>query len=197
MCHLLQPLSAKLRHSFLLRWVLANVVGWVAALHLLGRAAVSDNFVIVAVGLAGVLIIGLAQWWVLGEHLTIGLWWVIGTAIAILVSAFLNYIITSLILYERGIDRTLQYLIGGGTVGLLMAFSQWLILRRYFGRLVFWITANTLGGALCAAISLPLTLSRSLAGAAILGLLTGYALIAMGRANQPENHYKPIDEYAD
>ena len=194
MRRLLQPLSNRLQHSFLLRWVLANVVGWVVALHLLGRAAISDQFMIViAVGLAGVLVIGVAQWWVLGEHLTIGLWWIIGTAIAIIVAALIEFAASPLL---PELDERMRYLLLGGVAGLLMAIVQWLILRRYFGRFTFWITANLLGGALCAAMSLPLALSRSLLGAAVLGLLTGYALILMGRAAQTETHYNPIDDYS-
>ena len=93
------------------------------------------------------------------------------------------------------LNESLRYLLLGGVAGLLMAASQWLILRRYFGRLGLWIAANLLGGALCAVISLPLTVSRSLLGAAVLGLLTGYALIIMGRTSRAETHYNPIDDY--
>lgn len=193
MRRLLQLLSNKLQHSFLLRWVLANVVGWVAALHLLGRAAISDHFMIViGVGLAGVLVIGVAQWWVLGEHLTVGFWWIIATGLAIIAAALIEFAASPLL---PELDERLRYLLLGSIAGLLMAVAQWLILRRFFGRFVFWMMANLVGGALCAAVSLPLTLPRSLFGAAVLGLLTGYALIVMGRTQQAVTHHNPIDEY--
>lgn len=186
MRRLLQPMLSAIHHSFLLRWILVNLAGWAAALHLLGLAVRNDAIiVVVAFGLAGVLFIALAQWWVLRVYLAVGLWWVLVTTLAVLLGGLLDLLATPI---TTALTQSLHYTLLGALVGLLIGWCQWLILRRFFGRQMLWLFANLLGGALCASISLPLNFSRSLLGAALLGLITGYALLVMGRSGRGYAH---------
>ncbi|MEZ4668927.1 MAG: hypothetical protein R3E39_13555 [Anaerolineae bacterium] len=181
MRHLFTALTDYLRGSFLMQWLLANVLGWTLSLHLLGLAVRNNSILLIIVyGTAGVLVSGIAQWWVLADHLPISWSWIMVTAAAVAGSGVLNFGLSFITLR---FEDLVQHILVGGFAGLLMGIIQSFLLRRHFRMLRLWIAVNLIGGASCALISLPLVLTHALLGAAVLGLLTGYALLIMGRAS--------------
>jgi len=172
MNHLLNWLLGR----FMLRWVLANVVGWLACLYLT-RVRIEAVLIIALLEALGAFGLGLAQRWALRRFIHIGWWWVFDTLLGVLCGVTLAYFVAPLL---DGLWFKWQNLIIGALVGLVLGAAQWLVLGRYFrgGRL--WISANLVGGALCGFLSLPLTPQGALLGGVALGLITGWALLRVG-----------------
>jgi len=183
----------ELRERFLLRWVLANIVGWTVGLYF----GVLNPICFAATGIVAGLVLGASQWWALrstpfGIHLAenetnipniptrisqnarhwIGFTFA-GAAIGLIPAAVLGAI---LFLFASG----LAGLLAGAALGLAVGIGQWLILRRVSQQVALWLLVNTIGGAICGLLTitpivrgLPLGL---LAGSALFGYLTGRVL---------------------
>lgn len=162
-----------LSESFLLRWTLANLVGWAVGLYT--SAWTLRSPVICLNGALAAACIGLAQWLVLRRDYGFPGRWVLlaalGGALGVLPAFFL--IIT--FIWGGGMFAALLGLSFGAALGGM----QWLILRPY-PRAEWWILASGVGGALGGLLSvttiiggLPLGL---LLGGALYGLVTGKAL---------------------
>lgn len=170
----MHPLRETFEHHFLLRWTLANLVGWTIGLYV-GAWTLRSPLICLNGGLAAACI-GLAQWLVLREKYSIPRKWIwfsiIGGALGIL-PAFL--LIITVIFGGLESFATLT----GMSFGIGLGGMQWSLLRSY-PHAEWWIPACGLGGALGGWLSvttiingLPLGL---LLGAALFGLITGYAL---------------------
>lgn len=190
------------RDHFLLRWILANVLGWTIGLYL----GFWNPICFLGAGVVAGLTLGLAQWWVLsgvsspllshgfeGGHpqgrpypndvtgrdtqLRVRYRWIwmtlISTAIGMLPALVIGFLLS---LWSLAVGLLVSGAILGGAVG----FGQWTILRHTLDQPERWIMANVLGGAVCGLLTaipiirgLPLGL---LLGAAIYGYITGRAL---------------------
>ncbi|MEO8610973.1 MAG: hypothetical protein ABI690_23955 [Chloroflexota bacterium] len=186
---------ARLRASFMLRWVLANVVGWGVGLYLTAWS-LSPLTLCMGGAVAG-LCLGWAQWWALkvphppapspydgeGEQkieispVTVGRDWIGLTAAGALVGA--------LPAAGAGIVVSLGWGLGIALVGAIfgagVGFAQWYILQRAMSRAGWWIAANAVGGGLCALLTLAPILRGLpiglLLGTALYGYVTGRVLV--------------------
>jgi hypothetical protein len=170
----MHQLRETLQQHFLLRWTLVNLVGWSVGL-LLGAWTLRSPLICLNGGLAAACI-GLAQWLVLRQDYAIARKWimysVIGGALGIIPAFFL---VITIIFGGLESFATLTGMVFGIGIGGM----QWLMLRVY-PHSEWWIPACGLGGGLGGLLSvttiingLPLGL---LLGAALFGLITGYAL---------------------
>lgn len=182
----------ELRQRFLLRWVLANVVGWTVGLY----AGVLNPVCFAGTGIIAGLVLGAAQWWALrGSPLLEASQlaqpeptdppqpsrrWItltfIGAAVGLVPAAIIGGLV---ILFANGVAA----LLAGGLLGMAVGLAQWTLLRQISQRAALWLAVNTLGGAACGLLTiipiirgLPLGL---LAGAALFGYATGRVLEVM------------------
>lgn len=171
---LLDRFRDQLRRSFLLRWVLANVVGWTLGLYLT-TISINSWVVILLASLAYGAVVGAAQGYVLRHYPSVQLdGWLIysfyggvcGTVVSLVF--ILPYLLSA--------DRLLAVVIGG-LIGASLGVWQSFLLS---GAARWWIGANLVGGALCGWLTtfqfirgLPIGL---MLGAAIFGYITGRAL---------------------
>ncbi|MBZ0287942.1 MAG: hypothetical protein K8I30_10035 [Anaerolineae bacterium] len=186
---------ARLRASFMLRWVLANAAGWSAGLYL-GVWSISPVTLCLGGAITGICL-GWAQWWALkvphplahspfdGEEeadfeaspITVGRDWIGLTAAGALVGALPAKGIGLVVSLGWGLGIALVGAIFGAGVGL----AQWYILTRGMRRAGWWIAANAAGGGLCALLTLAPILRGLpiglLLGTALYGYLTGRALL--------------------
>lgn len=183
----------ELRQNFLLRWVLANVVGWTVGLYF----GVLNPVCFAVVGVVTGLILGAFQWWALrdtafGTHSgeasssipmistrisTEARQWMVSTFAGAAVGLFPALALGALLYL---ISNGLAGLLAGGALGLAVGIGQWMILKHVSDQVVLWLVMNALGGALCGFLTLtpiirglPLGL---LAGSALFGYLTGRVL---------------------
>ncbi len=183
----------ELRHRFLLRWVLANVIGWTVGLYV----GVLNPVCFAGTGIIAGLLLGSAQWWALHSESSnsnsslhemarsprhwIGATFV-GAAVGLIPAAVIGAL---LFIFGSG----LAALMAGGMLGAAVGLGQWMLLKRISRRAVLWLAVNAFGGAACGLLSLspiirglPLGL---LAGAALFGYLTGRVLEVMMRETSP------------
>ncbi|MCA0456837.1 MAG: hypothetical protein LCI00_22895 [Chloroflexi bacterium] len=179
----------ELRQRFLLRWVLANVVGWTVGLY----AGVLNPVCFAGTGIIAGLVLGAAQWWALRGSPLLALnadgqpsrrWITLtfaGAATGLIPAAVLGGM---LFLFTNGVAALLAGAVLGGAVGL----GQWAALQGISSRAVLWLGVNILGGAVCGLLTiipiirgLPLGL---LAGAALFGYATGRVLEMMRREGE-------------
>jgi hypothetical protein len=197
---------AKLRESFLLRWVLANVAGWSVGLYLSAWSFFSTPALCLGGAFAGACL-GAAQWYVLripplereildNETVQPPIYvqrnW-IGLTIA---GAILGAIPALSAGFMVALGWGLGIALVGGIFGAGVGVAQWFILRDRLSRTEWWIAANVAGGALCALLTLapiiqglPIGL---LLGTAVYGYITGRALVwlkneASNRQDYDEN----------
>ncbi len=179
----------EVRQRFLLRWVLANIIGWTFGLYF----GVLNPICFAGAGVVAGLVLGASQWWALrstalgqdsenDRNLPVGSTrisrparqWIIltfaGAALGLIPALALA---AGLILFSN----SLAALLGGAILGLAVGIGQWRILKYMSDRGVLWLVVNTIGGAVCGWLTLtpiirglPLGL---LAGSAIFGYLTG------------------------
>ncbi len=186
---LIESFLYELRQRFLLRWVLANVVGWTVGLY----AGVLNPVCFAGTGIIAGLVLGAAQWWALRgsrvvEDTTYSLsdkpepaqpsrrWITLtfaGAAVGLIPAAIIGGVV---FLFANG----LAALLAGGLLGAAVGLAQWILLRHISQRAALWLAVNTLGGAACGLLTiipiirgLPLGL---LAGAALFGYATGRVL---------------------
>jgi hypothetical protein len=180
----------ELRQNFLLRWVVANIVGWTVGLYF----GVLNPVCFAVVGVVTGLILGAFQWWALrdtalGIHssesassistriFTEARQWMVSTFAGAAVGLFPALALGTLLYL---ISNGLAGLLAGGALGLAVGIGQWMILKHVSDQVVLWLVMNTVGGALCGFLTLtpiirglPLGL---LAGSALFGYLTGRVL---------------------
>ena len=183
----------ELRQRFLLRWVFANVVGWMIGLY----AGVLNPICFAGAGIIAGLVLGAAQWWALrttpfGIYLAendenipniptrlsqIARRWIgltfLGAAIGLFPAAVLGAI---LFLFTSG----LAALLAGAALGLAVGLAQWMLLKGVSQQAMLWLLVNILGGAACGWLTL-MPIIRGLPigmllGSALFGYLTGRVL---------------------
>ncbi len=183
----------ELRQRFLLRWVLANIIGWTVGLYM----GALNPVCFAGAGIVAGLVLGASQWWALrstafginpaGNETIIpniptrisqnARRWIgftfAGAALGLIPAAALGAV---LYLFTNG----LAALLAGAILGFGVALGQWMVLKQFSQRAVLWLVINTLGGAVCGWMTLtpiirglPLGL---LAGSALFGYLTGRVL---------------------
>ncbi len=179
----------ELQHRFLLRWVVANIIGWTFGLYF----GVLNPICFAGAGVVAGLVLGASQWWALsntslghrGEsegylplrstHISQpARQWIIstfaGAALGLIPALALA---AGLIIFFYNVAA----LFAGAVLGLAVGIGQWMILKHISDRMALWLVVNTVGGAACGWLTLtpiirglPLGL---LLGAALFGYLTG------------------------
>lgn len=186
----IEQLLYEVRQRFLLRWILANMVGWSVGLYL----GVLNPLCFAATGIVAGLVLGASQWWALrgsplgihrAENVTdtstlisqnarrwIGFTFA-GAALGLIPAAVLGGV---LYLFTSG----LAAMVAGAVLGLAVGLGQWMVLKAISQQVVWWLVVNAVGGALCGWLTLmpiirglPLGL---LMGSALFGYLTGRVL---------------------
>lgn len=179
----------ELQQRFLLRWVVANIIGWTIGLYF----GVLNPICFAGAGVVAGLVLGASQWWALSstamgrkdeDHGYIPLTpthisqparqWIIstfaGAAIGLIPALALA---TGLVLFSN----SLAALLGGAILGLAVGIGQWMILKYVSDRGVLWLVVNTLGGAACGWLTLTPIIRGlpigMLLGAALFGYVTG------------------------
>ena len=187
---LIEQFLYELRQRFLLRWVLANIIGWTVGLYF----GVLNPLCFAATGIVAGLVLGASQWWALRAtpfginraedeaniptHISQNARrWILstfaGAAIGLIPATALG---ATLFLFSSG----LAALLAGAVLGLAVGLGQWIVLRHISRQLMLWLLVNTVGGAVCGWLTiipiirgLPLGL---LAGSALFGYVTGRVL---------------------
>jgi hypothetical protein len=183
----------ELRERFLLRWILANLVGWTVGLY----AGVLNPVCFAGAGIVAGLVLGTSQWWALRTtpfginlaendenipniptHLSqtarrwIGFTFA-GAAIGLIPAAVLG---AALFLFTS----SLAALLAGAALGLAVGLGQWMVLKHVSQQVVLWLVVNTLAGAACGWLTLtPIIRGLPLGmliGSALFGYLTGRVL---------------------
>lgn len=149
-----QQTSPPIDWSFLLQWVLVNVLAWLLTLVFLGNLWIG-------------LTMGLAQWLVLRQVVPESGWWTPLTTFGWLVGAAL---IMSGLLLPPG-PNLVTSMLAGAIIGGVVGLAQWFVLRRWVEIAVAWIPVN----ALAWSITFTGILGETIAGASV-GIITGIAL---------------------
>jgi hypothetical protein len=155
----------------MLRWLLANVLGWTLGLYL----GLLNPVCFAGAGIIAGLTLGAAQLWALHPHTPSGRRWLTltfaGTALGLIPASLLGSI--AALLGGWNAAALFAGMVLGGAVG---AAQSRLINAPPEGRL-WWIAANLIGGGLCGFLTalpiirgLPIGL---LIGSALFGYLTG------------------------
>lgn len=187
---------AKLQESFLLRWMIANMTGWMVGLIAGGYVIRLPNIPGLCLPLIGVfgafagMCIGFAQWLILRPMYPITRRWIgmsmIGAGLASLPAYFLGVFIflagamgVSLLNYVAAL--LIGVLIGGG-----VGWAQSLVLEQHLSQSnARWIGACAVGGGLCGLLSfvpiLPPLPIGILLGTALYGYITGRMLLRLVR----------------
>ncbi len=190
----------KLRDSFLLRWILANVLGWTIGLYL----GLWNPVCFLGAGIVAGLTLGFAQWWVLSKpspsllspgfedgHPVPQGGFAQGrpypndvtdrdTQLRVryrwiwmtLISAAIGMLPALVIGFLLSLwSLAVGLLVSGAILGGAVGFGQWKILRHTVDQPEHWIIVNALGGAVCGLLT-AIPIIRGLP----LGLLLGAAL---------------------
>jgi hypothetical protein len=198
---------ARVRAHFLLRWVLANIIGWSVGLYL-SAWSLSTPALCLGGAFAG-LCVGFAQWWALkpandplpsvaefmdGEQntglspTTVQRDWIVLTAVGSILGAIPALSASVLVALGLGLGIAIAGAIFGAGIGV----AQYFILQRGLSRAGWWIAANVAGGALCALLTLaPLILALPIGlplgllfGTALYGYITGRTLVWLKESHQ-------------
>lgn len=169
----MRQLRAAFQQSFLLRWTLANIIGWTIGLYVAAWGLVTP--VICLSGAAAGVVVGLAQWFVLRPVYAVRRDWVLWSVVGGVLGAVPAVLMGALLVLGAGAAAAGF----GAAFGLALGVGQWVALRRP-ERAGVWLLANAAGGAACGLLSvttfingLPLGL---LLGSALFGGFTGWAL---------------------
>lgn len=175
----METLTQHLRHNFLLRWVLANVVGWTIGLY----AGALNPLCFIIAGLTACICVGAAQWTILRPR--VGTDWIVATVLGGISGTFPVLFAGLLVFFGFAWVGGCSGLLFGGAVGL----AQWLILKRCTSRAGWWVAANAGGGLLCGLLTLvslipglPIGL---MLGAAAYGYITGRTLLWLSAQPAP------------
>lgn len=173
-----------------LQWVLAVVIGWAIGFFVCEwieeflSTAFIDGLVI---GTA----VGIAQGLILRKRIAPVVPWVVVSIVGFAIGKFVSDLV------GQASPGPLGMVLGGAVIGLSAGVAQWLILRRRFPQAGWWIAANVLGWAAGwslissvdgSNVSVALIYAVGAAGAALVGIITGIALIGLVRQPiaQPE-----------
>lgn len=174
---MIDTLRTVLRDNFILRWTLANMIGWSIGL----LAGLFNPICFIVAGAAACICVGVAQWYVLRPQYSKD--WIVATVVGGLCGTIPALFGGLMFIFGWGLIALCSGALFGGAIGV----SQWLILKRTYSRAEWWIGANALGGLLCGLLTtiplitgLPIGL---LLGSAVYGYITGRALEWM--AKQP------------
>lgn len=172
-CRIMERLQLAISESFLLRWTLANLAGWVIGGYCAAWTLRSP--LICLNGALAAAIIGLAQWLVLRRDYGLPARWVLFTVIGGALGVLPAFFLVITLIFGIGVFAVLAGLVSGAIIGGM----QWLLLRSC-PRAEWWIAASSAGGGLGALFSvtpiiggLPLGL---LLGGALYGYITGRTL---------------------
>ena len=174
-----------------------NIIGIGVLGHILG-------YFMLGVGLGSV--VGLMQWFILRELVSAAGWWVLASTAGFAVAMGGGYGAAVVAFgYSEGLDElgggfaallgwTVVVALGGAVTGLL----QWLVLREQFSRAGWWVLASSVGWGLSMAVAQAILLDNKWAdslggglalmvgGGALLGAITGGALVWLLRQPVPE-----------
>lgn len=180
-----EPAIAIWRRYWLLRWTLANMLGWSLAL-------IVAVLLLQLMGLWGAIIGGtvagaMAAFIQSFTLLQIKSWpvsrkrWVIWGAISGALATIPVYLLGFVALFHAQIGLLMMGAMFGGIVG---GVQYYLLHDEYRDATLWWVLASIIGGMLCA----PLTFTTALIlpvigsfGPVVFGLLTGWAIITMNR----------------
>jgi hypothetical protein len=181
-----QTLVAIWRQYWLLRWTVANMVGWSLAL-------VTAVLLLQLFGLGGALVGGasagaiaacaqsfmlrqMKTWAVTRRH------WILSGALGGALATLPVYLLGFVALFHAQIGLLMMGAMFGGIVGAV----QYYALNETYGELaLWWVLACLIGGMLCAPLTFTTTLLLPVIGSlgpVVFGLCTGWALIVMNRA---------------
>jgi uncharacterized protein YfiM (DUF2279 family) len=170
----MRQLRIRFQQSFLFRWTLANMAGWTIGLYAT-VFSLSWPTICLSIAIAGSSI-GFTLWLVLRLEYCVGRTWIVWSILGSFAGWLPAFIIGTLPILR---SVALGAAISGAVLGLAVGAGEWLAIR-YFKNASWWLVANLIGGALCGVLTftpiipgLPLGL---LLGAALFGLITGYAL---------------------
>ena len=174
------------RDYWLLRWTLANMVGW--SLALVAAVLCLQFFGLIGALLGGALagaIVAFAQAFFLPQIKT---WpvtrkqWVMWSAVGGLLATIPVYLLGFIALFHAQIGL---FLMGGMFGGIVGAMQFRLLNYEYEDAALWWVLASIGGGMLCA----PLTFTSvnifpiiGSLGPVVFGLLTGWAIIKMNES---------------
>lgn len=164
-----------LSRPFLLRWTLANLVGWALGLYL-GSLFLSIIGSILGVLVGGAVaggVVGAAQWLTLRPD---DRRWLLVSALGGGLAALPAYLSGITLIAGPGVG----YFIVGAVYGAIFGAAQWLAWRTDAG---WWIGINALAGGLCGCLTLgfnPLGLPVICSpGPVVFGLLTGCVVLRL------------------
>ncbi len=117
-----------------------------------------------------------AGWWVLAGTAGLAVAWGCGCGVAVMALGYSE----NLESFAARLGWTVVAALGGAVAGIL----QWLVLRGQVSRAGWWVLASTVGWGLSNAVAGEF--SRPLVGGAVLGAVTGGALVWLLRQPVPE-----------
>ncbi len=168
-----------------LAWVLVSTIGWMLGFIIgfvlayvpgdLIAGALGDYLAYGVHGSVLGAVVGLMQWLILREYVSRAGWWVLASSAGLAVGYGVAVVALG------SFAETVVVALGGTVTGIL----QWLILRRHFSRAGWWVLASTVGLGFSMAVSLDSS-SMLLVGGAVLGAVTGGALVWLLRQPVPE-----------
>lgn len=163
----------------MLRWVLWNILGWTLGLYLTFWLTSLIGFVSLFIGsIFQAVLLGFIQRYLLQDQIILekaGWLFYSGLGGAI---AFLPVLLATLAFIAHPF---IGAILMGGLYGLIFSYFQQLYLRQQdLARGSYWVLANTVGGMLCAPLTLGM-LSKQVPvlfspGILIFGLITGYCI---------------------
>jgi hypothetical protein len=182
----------EVRQRFLLRWVIANIIGWTVGLYF----GVLNPICFAGAGVVAGLVLGASQWWALrstslghkGEdenylplvstHVSQpARQWIISTFAGAALGLFPALVLAGVLVF---LSNNVAALFAGAVLGLAVGIGQWMILKHISDRAVLWLVVNAVGGAACGWLTLtPIIRGLPLGmviGAALFGYLTGRVL---------------------
>jgi hypothetical protein len=171
--------------GFLFLWLVANVVGWVAAQGVWSLLKVlSEMLPGYAAGFLAGATIGAMQWLVLRGYIIKAKQWIVATIVAWGIGLAIMY-------YLSRIYGEYGYIIGAAITGAIVGLGQWLVLRSAIPRTWLLIPINTLGLAISLAIGvggsiavlnwsgLPALVGMMALGGMLYAVISGFALMLL------------------
>lgn len=179
-------IQAGYRNIWLIRWLLANIVGW--SIGLVVAARLLNLFGIVGAltgGAAAGGIVGIAQAAALRTHPDWQLdfrGWVVQSTLGGALATVPIYLLAFGLLLNFNLTLVLMGMVFGVIFGGLQA---WLLWQSVYERALWWVLASAIGGAACA----PLSLSASAfwlpvcfsPGSLFFGLITGITVMKLSQ----------------